>query len=479
MTPKLIGREKEKQILLEALASSEAEMVSVIGRRRVGKTFLVTSMYQKCLVFEITGIQNAPLLTQLRNFRDVLAEFSEAKLPVEVPKDWLAAFQLLKTYLKPLLGKEKKVIFFDELPWLSTHKSGFLQAFGYFWNSWASRQNLVVVICGSAASWMIRKVVHNKGGLHNRITKRIWLKPFTLEETKSFLHSRNIKLDHYPILQLYMTMGGIPHYLKEVKRGLSAAQNIDEICFSQTGLLRDEFLKLYTALFKNAHRHVEIIRTLASKNRGMTRNEIVQKSSFTSGTSLTQTLQELEQSGFISSYFPFGKKKSGKIYRLTDEFSLFYLQFMERRINETQDIWKHLSQTQAYRSWSGYAFESICLKHLPQIKKALGISGVYSLASTFYKKGTAEEAGTQIDLVLDRNDHVINLIEIKFYKEILSIGKADVQSLREKMSMFRMTTKTRKQLFWTLITTFGINSNAYSVEIVDSNLDMNILFEPI
>ena len=243
MTPKLIGRKKEQHILKEALASREAEMVSVIGRRRVGKTYLVTSMYQERIVFEITGIQHAPLQSQLRNFRDVLAEFSMTDLPIEVPKDWLGAFQLLKTYLKPLLGKEKKVIFFDELPWLSTHKSGFLQAFGYFWNSWASRQNLIVVICGSAASWMIRKVVHNKGGLHNRITKRIWLKPFTLAETKSFLHSRNVKIDHYPILQLYMAMGGIPHYLKEVRRGLSAAQNIDEICFSETGLLRDEFSK--------------------------------------------------------------------------------------------------------------------------------------------------------------------------------------------------------------------------------------------
>ena len=237
------------------------------------------------------------------------------------------------------------------------------------------------------------------------------------------------------------------------------------------------FQNLYAALFKNAHRHVEIIRTLANKNQGMNRNEIVQRSSLTSGTSLTSTLEELEQSGFISAYFPFGKKKTGKIYRLTDEYSLFYLQFIERRINEKQDIWKHLSQTQAYRSWSGYAFESVCLKHLPQIKKALGISGVYALASTFYKKGTPSEAGTHIDLVLDRNDQVINLFEIKFYNEIFSIGRTDVQNLREKMSIFRMGTKTRKQLFWTLISTFGIKANAHSLEIVDSDLDMNILFE--
>ena len=477
MASKLIGRKKEQKILLEALKSPEAEMVSVIGRRRVGKTFLVTNTYQERIVFEITGVQKASLHMQLRNFKDVLAEFSNSTLPIEPPSDWLAAFQMLKTYLKPLLGKEKKVIFFDELPWLSTHKSGFLQAFGYFWNSWASRQNLVVVICGSAASWMIRKVVHHKGGLHNRITQRIHLKPFTLAETEAYLHSRNINIDRYPILQLYMAMGGVPHYLKEIKRGKSAAQNIDEICFSETGLLRDEFSKLYAALFKNPERHITIIRALATKNKGMSRMELIKKAKLPSGTGLTNTLEELVQSGFVSAYFPFGKKKSGKLYRLTDEYSLFYLRFMEDKINQTQDIWKHLSQTQAYRTWNGYAFESICIKHLPQIKKALGISGVYALASAFYKKGTPNEDGTQIDLVLDRRDHVINLFEMKFHSEIFQIGKSEARALREKMSIFRLTTQTRKQLFWTLLTTFGIKQNAYSLDIVDTVLEMDILFE--
>ncbi|MEN0046565.1 MAG: ATP-binding protein [Bacteroidota bacterium] len=477
MNKKVIGRKKEQVILEEALQSDEAEMVSVIGRRRVGKTFLVTSTYKDQIVFEITGIQNAPLSLQLRNFRDVLAEFAMPNLPIEPPKDWLAAFQLLRTYLKTKLSEKKIVIFLDELPWLATHKSGFLQAFGYFWNSWASRQNLVVVICGSAASWMIKKVVHDKGGLHNRITKRITLLPFTLAETEEFLNSRSIRLDRYSILQLYMAMGGIPHYLKEIRRGKSTAQNIDDICFSATGLLKDEFSKLYTALFKKPERHISVIRALATKTKGMTRSELIEKSSLSSGSALTTTLEELVQSGFISTYFPFGKNKSGKLYRLTDEYSLFYLRFMEEKINETQDIWKHFSQTQAYKVWSGYAFESICLKHLPQIKKAMGISGIYSLASSFYQKGTTEISGIQIDLLLDRKDHVINLFELKFYNEIYSFTKSDSQTLRRKMSAFRAATKTKKQLFWTLVTTFGIQKNQYSLDIVDTELDMDILFE--
>ena len=477
MEKQFIGRQAEKVILEEALNSGEAEMVSVIGRRRVGKTFLITSCYKEEIVFELTGIQNASRTLQLRNFRDVLAEYGAADLSFEIPPDWLDAFQQLKTYLKPLLGKEKKVIFFDELPWLDTHRSGFLQAFGYFWNSWASRQNLVVVICGSAASWMIRKVVRDKGGLHNRITKRIHLKPFTLGETETYLISRHIRFNRYQLLQLYMAMGGIPHYLKEIKAGKSAAQNIDQICFSETGLLKEEFINLYPALFKNSDKHLSLIRALATKHQGMTRVDIIQQTKWPSGAGLSKILEELVQSGFISAYYPFGKKKSELIYRLTDEYSLFYLQFMETRRNETSGTWNHLSQTQPYKIWSGYAFENLCLKHIPQIKKALGISGVYALSSSFYKKGTATEKGTQIDLVLDRNDQVVNLFELKFYNEAFSISKTYAATLREKMSIFRKQTKTRKQLFWTLIATYGIQHNQHSLGLVDSVLDMNILFE--
>lgn len=477
MKTKLVGRKKEVKILEEALNSREAEMVSIIGRRRVGKTFLISSSYAKSIIFEITGVQKASRVLQLRNFRDVVSEFSASNLPIEIPKDWIAAFQLLKTYLKPLLGKEKKVLFFDELPWLDTHRSGFLQAFGYFWNSWASRQNLVIVICGSAASWMIQKVVKDRGGLHNRITRRINLKPFNLKETEAYLSSRNIHFDRYQILQLYMAMGGIPHYLKEIKGGISAAQNIDQICFSDTGLLKDEFNNLYASLFKNAERHLLIIRTLADKKSGMTRTIISERSKLTSGSILTKTLEELKQSGFITAYYPVGKKKTELIYRLTDEYSLFYLQFMETRVNETEGIWNHLSQTQNYKSWSGYAFESICLYHLPQIKKALGISGVYSLASTFYKKGSDTEIGAQIDLVLDRKDQVMNLFEIKFSNEVISLNKKGAENLRNKMAVFKRKTKTRKQLFWTLISTFGIQHNKNSLGLIDISLDMNILFE--
>ena len=477
MATLFIGREKEKEILLDALYSDEAEMVSVIGRRRVGKTFLINTVYKNHITFKITGLQNATSKEQLLNFNNQLNKVAPNALLIQPPSSWLEAFFLLIKYLEQKEQKEKLVVFFDELPWLAGARSRFLTGLSYFWNSWAVEQNIVVVICGSAASWMIKKILKNKGDLHNRVTRRIQLKPFNLSETEEYLKSRKIIFDRYQLLQLYMAMGGVPHYLKEIKGGKSAIQNIDSICFSETGLLKDEFLNLYNALFSHPDNHVAIIRALASKNKGMSRKEIVEYTRVTDGGRTTRVLEELEQSGFISSFYPFGKKKKDKLYRLMDEYSLFYLKFIEKNIKEGEGTWETLSQTQPYKSWSGYAFESICLKHVPQIKKALGISRVYSVSSSFIKKGNKEEQGTQIDLLIDRNDHIINLFEIKFYNTEFTINKSYAKKLRNKIGVFQESTKTKKQIFLSIISTFGIIDNIHSIGLVIDDLDMNSLFE--
>jgi AAA+ ATPase superfamily predicted ATPase len=473
----LIGRKEEQKILQKTLTSPNAEMVAVIGRRRVGKTFLVESVFKNQLIFSITGLQDKPKKNQLRNFQDQLSEYSNSDLPIVLPKDWQEAFQLLRTFLKTKVGSDKKVIFFDELPWLATHKSGFLSAFGYFWNTWASKQNLIVVICGSAAAWMIQKVINNKGGLHNRITRRIYLEPFTLSETAKYLESRHIHFDYYQITQLYMAMGGIPHYLKEIEGDKSAVQNIDYICFSKNGLLRDEFLRLYPSLFLNAENHFAIVRALATKWKGLTRKEITKLTKIADGGGLTKVLSELTHSGFISLFPAFGKKKRDKLYRLTDEYSLFYLQFIENKEHQGKTIWQHLSQTQQYKTWSGYAFESICLKHVHQIKKALNIAGIYSFASSYYQKGDDTQKGIQIDLLLDRNDQVINLFELKFYQAPFVLTKDYANQLRQKMAIFRHHTHTRKQLTWMLINPFGLVQNKHSLGLITNVLTIEDLFE--
>lgn len=461
---------------MEALQSNEPEMVAVIGRRRVGKTFLIKEVYTDHLIFEVTGLQDADLDKQLDHFNFTLTRFAQSKIPLKKPASWLEAFQMLVLWLDEFSGEDKKVIFFDEVPWMAAQKSDFLTGLGFFWNSWAVNRPVVVVICGSAASWMIEQVVNNRGGLHNRITRRIFLEPFNLAETEAYLARRNIHFNRYQIVELYMALGGIPHYLKEVKAGKSAVQNIDQICFSREGLLRDEFSRLYPSLFANADKHITVIRTLGASRQGLTRQAIVRLGELSEGGNTSKVLVELEQSGFISSYFPFGKKKKDMLYRLTDEYSLFYLQFMEDKSREGSDTWQHLSQTQVYKTWSGYAFENICLKHIPQIKKALGISGVYSKSSSFFKKGTETEKGAQIDLLIDRNDKVINLFEIKFYHSELSISASYAKMLRDKMQVFQETTRTRKHLMLTLVTTFGLKANQHSLGLIDQALDLDDLF---
>lgn len=474
----LIGRIEEKKILNNALNSGKAELVAVIGRRRVGKTFLVKSVYGDQIDFDITGIQHATRKEQLRNFMLQIAKFSAGSFPISEPKDWLGAFYLLSKFLESKQKQGKTIVFLDELPWLATHKSGFLKGLSWFWNSWATDQEIIVVICGSAASWMIKHVVHHKGGLHNRITKRIYLKPFDLAETELFLKAGNMNFDRYQILHLYMAMGGIPHYLNEIEPGKSAAQNIDAICFSENGVLWDEFPKLFASLFENSEAHVKVVRALADRQRGLPRAEIVRISRLPEGGGTSTVIEELLHSGFISSYQPFGKKKKDILYRLTDEFSLFYLQFMENNRQQGAGTWQQLSQTQHYVTWAGYAFENLCLKHLPQIKKGLGISGVFSTASSFFKKGTDAEEGIQFDLLIDRNDHVINICEIKFYTAEVTIDKATAMDYRNKIAAFKESTHTRKQVFLTMITTFGLKPTPHSLGLVDAELTMDTLFEP-
>lgn len=478
MQDKFIGRTEEQAVLNKALKSNRAELISVIGRRRIGKTFLVKTIYKDHLAFELTGTQNAPLSEQLLNFTYALQLSTDNALIVKPPNNWMEAFFLLVNYLKMQPQKKKPVIFLDEVPWLDTHKSGFLRALGWFWNSWAVNQKIVVVICGSAASWMIQKVVNHKGGLHNRITRRIHLHPFTLAETERYLQANNrVKLSRYHILQLYMTMGGIPHYLKEVEAGKSATQNIEDICFSETGLLRDEFSNLYSALFDHSDNHIAIVRSLAQKRQGMTRTELIKIAKLPNGSSVTKALNELNQSGFIDVFMPFGNKKNRKLYRLTDEYSIFYLQFIEKNLHEGKDVWQHLSQLPAYKIWCGFAFENICLLHISQIKKALSIGGVFSSTSFFSKKGTKTEQGTQVDLVLDRKDEVINIFEIKFHNKPFVISKSYAENLQNKLHIFEESTKTRKHLFLTIIAAFGVQENEYSTELVDQVLTLNDLFE--
>lgn len=469
----IAGRKEEIAEMSNLLASPRSEFLAVYGRRRVGKTFLIREVYKKDMVFQITGIAHVNMAHQLANFFTAFREANNRNTPeLQPPANWFEAFELLRHWLQR--GRQKKkVIFFDELPWIDTPRSNFLPALEHFWNSWASaRTDIILVVCGSAASWMLNKLIHNKGGLHNRITKRIPLSPFTLHETEDFFRLRNIDLDRYQIIQLYMAMGGIPYYLNEIRPGVSAFQAIDKLCFTKGGLLTFEYDNLFSSLFENAERHTAIVEALATSPRGLIRPDIIAKTGLPDGGGLTRMLEELEESGFIARALPFEKKIRSGIYRLTDQYSLFYWHFIKEKKASGTGSWVSRLDSPSWRSWSGYAFENICHLHIAQVKKALGISGVYSETSSWVDR----DREVQIDMLIDRRDHVISVCEVKFSTGIYTIDRNYKAALERKINVFKENTGTSKTVFLAMITTFGVKANIHSTGLIQNEIKMDDLF---
>ena len=467
----LIGRKNEISILQNALKSNKPELITVYGKRRIGKTFLVRNVYKNYIQFEFSGINNCSLKQQLNNFYLTLADKNDS---FKKPTDWIEAFHQLNQYISKLTSKKKKVIFIDEFPWLDSRKSNFLSAFDNFWNSYATkRDDLVVVICGSAASYMVKNIIKSKGGLHNRITNKIQLLPFNLFETELLLKKNKVKLTRYDILQIYMAMGGVPYYLEKILPGECVAQAIDRLCFIKDGVLRNEFNNVFASLFDQHDNHEAIIRALASVRKGLTRTEIAKKSKLKSGGTLSKTLTELEESGFIEKYLPY-KGNKDSVYRLTDEYSLFYIKYIENIKPSNKGIWIKMYNQPTYKIWSGFSFETICIKHVEQIKEGLKISGVNSLQGSWIEKNKKNNA--QIDLLIDRDDNIINICEMKFYNNEFILDKKYANEIAKKVDAFSLSTKTKKNVFITFITSYGLISNKYSKQHVQSELTINHLF---
>ena len=475
---KIIGREREIKMFNKLLNSKSPEFLALYGRRRVGKTFLIREYLKSHIEFSFTGSFEAETNIQLDNFFREYIYRTKGKKETTIPKNWNIAFSHLADYLYLLQKKKKKiVVFIDELPWLDTPKSGFVSALEYFWNKHVSTMdNMLLIVCGSAASWMQQKLFKAKGGLYNRITKRIKLNPFNLQETELFCKSKHLKLSKYQIVQLYMVMGGIPFYLNELTQGKSSTQLINEICFSPTGLLANEYDQLYYSLFKNAHNHISIIEALANTPNGMIRAELVKKSGLPDGGTFTRTVDDLLESGFITKYKPFNKKKKDIIYRLIDLYSLFYLKFIKNNVSEQSHTWQKISNSPSFTAWSGYAYENICMIHIKQILIKMGLSGTFTETSSWKHRGDDETPSAQIDLLIDRRDGVVNLCEAKFTQEEYIITKKYIADLRRKRSVFSHVTKTKKQVVTTLITTYPAIRNKYYLEEVHSEITMNDLF---
>ncbi len=470
----IVGRKKELEKLDRMVSSKKSEFLAVYGRRRVGKTFLIREYFHYAFDFQISGLANANTQQQLLNFDISLGKQSPLEFPGASP-NWLIAFQRLIEHLESKQSGDKIVVFFDELSWFDTPGSDFIMGLEHFWNSWATnRKDVLLIVCGSAASWMVNILINNSGGLHNRVTQKIRLEPFNLQETEEMLVAKHCALERYQIIQLYMVLGGIPYYLDAIQPHLSVPQNIQELLFDKAGLLKNEFFNLYRSLFRKYEIYEKLVEVLASKNEGLQRKEIIAQSGISSGGTLTKVLTDLEESGFICSYTSFDNKQKNTQYRLADYYTSFYFRFIKSGKYQGQDAWINLIDHPVQRTWQGFAFEQICLDHVWQIKDALGIRGVQSNNVSW--KGSTPQKSAQIDLLIDRRDQVINLCECKFSLDTFSIDKAYAEKLRSKIAVFKTVTQSKKSVFLTMITTYGVENNQYANLLVRNQVMMNDLF---
>ena len=437
--------------------------MAVYGRRRVGKTYLVRQFFEEQFDFYTTGIYHGSLEEQLAFFNKQLNHFSDSFYPV--PKNWMEAFDQLQHYLSRL-EKDCIVVFLDEMPWLDVPRSKFLRAFELFWNSWASSQpKLKLVVCGSATTWMTDKLLGGKGGLHNRVTRRIWLAPFTLSETKQLLEFQKIKWNDRQVLDCYMVFGGIPYYISMMQKGLSQIQNVDELLFSQTAPLKSEYDFMFGSLYDDAPAYKRIVELLSQKTKGMTRKEIIESLHLIDNGNLTDILKDLCNCDIVRRYSAFGKKQRDMLYQLTDLFTLYYLRFVKDYNGRDEHHWANMMESANITAWKGYAFEQVCFLHLNQIKKALGINGIQNDICSWTYHSEDDKKGAQIDMIIDRKDQTINLCEMKYSATAYAIKKGYDQWLLERRELFREQTRTKKALHLTMITTCGLKENPYSGDI--------------
>lgn len=461
----MIGRQEEAGVLEDCLHSGRPEFLALYGRRRVGKTYLIKEHFRERFAFYATGVPGLNTRRQLRVFSEALSKYGDTDR--KIPRDWFEAFSRLEKILSgPDVEREcssgKKVVFLDELPWMDTARSDFKGALDYFWNSWGSSQkDLLLIVCGSATSWIINNIVMDTGGLYNRITRQIWLQPFCLSECEQLLAQNGVPFSRRQIVECYMIFGGIPYYLNYLKPQRSLAQNVEMLFFQENAPLQHEFDRLFSSLFKKADRHIAIIETLSKVKSGMTRTDLAKHKGIGEGKELTRCLSELEQCGFIRKYKDFTKEKSGCFYQLVDSFALFHLTFLKHRRIES---WIDFTGTPAYYGWGGLAFERVCLLHTKQIKNALGIRGISS--QDFSWRSRRADPGVQIDLLIDRKDDAVNVCETKYTQGEYAITASYEKELLHKAEAFRQESGTRKSLLLTMITMQGIKNNAYKGTIV-------------
>lgn len=465
---RIIGRDEQYTQLLDIYNSGKPELVVVKGRRRVGKTYLINNAFNNDFAFKYTGISpiemedggNSKLNRQLDAFYIALKRYGYVG---KKPVDWLEAFSVLEQLLEIKGDETRQVVFIDELPWMDTPKSDFVSSFEHFWNDWGStRQNLMLIVCGSSNSWMNDNLLMNYGGLYNRVTRIIDLYPFTLKETGELLRFNQVILSDYDVVQSYMIFGGIPFYLNLIDRNLSLAQNIDKLFFAKNAVLRNEFDQLFKSAFKRPD-EVKNIVTALSKNRiGLTQKEISDRCKISGGGTLSRLLKSLVASNFIVEYVPFGRKKNERYFKLIDRFCLFYLYFVSDRVGLDRTFWQDNLLSQTVSAWRGFAFEQVCFDHINEIKNSLKIGGLSTKISGLCYAADNDKPGGQIDMIIVRADNIVDMCEMKFYGNDYVVTQNDVKKMKDRETFLANNISKRHAIHHVLITTFGVKKNEYS-----------------
>lgn len=472
----IIGRDKEQRELLSLLEKEESQFCAVYGRRRVGKTYLIRETFNYQFCFQHTGVAKGTQRQQLTAFRNSLV--AAGMIKCAIPKTWIEAFELLKQLVNNA-PKGKKVIFIDELPWMDTPKGNLIGALENFWNGWATarrEKDIVLIVCGSATSWISKKLLKDKGGLRGRLTNRIKVVPFTLRECEMFAGGANLALGRKDILELYMILGGIPYYWSFLKKGLSVAQNVDQLFFSETAQLRDEFEALYSVLFKRPENYLKVIKCLSDgKKSGMTREEILSASRLTDGGTFSTLLEELEECGFIRRFASADTAEANAIYQLIDNYTLFYYLCIKKNAFSDEHYWSNTYTSASHNTWKGHSFERVCLQHIPQIKAALGISGVQTNVCSWFARRTDERRGTQIDLVMQRADGFTDICEMKHSSSVFTIDGDYAKNLQNKIDTYQKLSKDSRTLHLVMVTTQGVAHNNH-FNMIQEEVIMDDLF---
>ena len=483
----IIGRKEEKALLEAVFQSERPEFVALYGRRRVGKTYLIRNTFaekEDSIFFYVSGLKSGTRQEQIENFTKEMARaFGFPSSSFGIRKSWQETFELL-TELISASPKQKIILFFDEFPWMVTRKSKLLQAVDFFWNRfWSMDGRVKLIICGSASNWILKNIVNNIGGLYNRVTRVIHLEPFDLYDTRQYLEYKKVKLSNQEIVHIYMVLGGIPFYLDQIQPGLSAMQNVELLAFKRGSFLLNEFSNLYATLFGADSVHIALVKVLAQHCYGMDQEELIKRvTGIAKGGTLVARLSELEQSGFIQRFTQFGYERKGVFYKLVDEYTIFYFQWIEpnKKLIERgkeKGYWMRIQNSPAWHSWAGCAFEAVCNKHVPLIRDALLLTMAGASQWRFVPKKGSQDKGAQIDLLFDREDNSITLCEIKYTKEPFTVTKAYAQNIQNKIAVFKKHTKTKKALYFAMISANDLKKNMYSEELIAGVVTLDDLFK--